>query len=224
MGMMNNMKLITAPGLDALTELNRLRADYVTTGLYPIILGGEEDAEPFREMRPDLAEVETIIKSSREINVAQWFEAREAEYADLFEMDKNDWSDSPLRQLGIVTYMDPVPSLPSENVVIGLLPISSPWEAFAYLKWGGWNLVPSPAEHCALHRYWMASHGAEVVSIRLDGVECTVGRPPKDRISSIALAREHVAYAEDFGWQDPPSVMGAAAGLINSPSWFFWWD
>jgi plasmid stabilization system protein ParE len=110
------------------------------------------------------------------------------------------------------------------SVFIGLMRLDAPWEASAWLRWGGWNACPFPWEHCAVHRYWQEQYGAEVVSITHAIVQCVVPRPPSDRRSALALAEQQYYYCADIVQQGVGTIEALAALLLNGRCWYFWWD
>ncbi|HVZ38316.1 MAG TPA: DUF4253 domain-containing protein [Candidatus Kapabacteria bacterium] len=222
---MNNIQIVPVAGRNALAELQRLRLEYAATGLYPIILGDEEDCERMQELHDDGEEMEAaaIIAESRTIDVQALLRERRGEFADMFEQE--DGGDGDLAGgMELVAHLDMGTMQPKETVLLGLLRVAAPWEVFAYLDWGGWNECPFAAEHCAMHRYWQARHGAEVVCVTADIVQCIVERPPHDRPAALTLAHEQYLYCADIVEQGTETVGQLADTLVRSPYWYFWWD
>ncbi len=110
-----------------------------------------------------------------------------------------------------------------KEVFIGLLPVSHGWQVPALLGLGGWNACPEAHVHVAFFRRWQERYGAEVTSVAYDVVEFKVSRPPSTAEEALALAREHYIYCTDFDL-GASGIGGLAAHLLNSPSWYFWWD
>ena len=75
---MSAIQLLTVAGTDALSELQRLRGQYASTGLYPILFGSAQDHERVEEGRDDVddATIAAIIEASRAIDPARWAAAR----------------------------------------------------------------------------------------------------------------------------------------------------
>jgi hypothetical protein len=228
----------TVAGYDALVRLAELRADFRASGLYPVLLGEPSEArsvlaalDPALSPAAVLAEVESIDPAQR---LRQRDEAYQAEIEDeLGEWAEDDsepddiegeWPDEPQGQASISAHLHLSTGKPKREVVIALLTIQEPWQAFAPLDWGGWNECPYAAEHCAVHRYWAAKYGSEVVSITSDVVECSVARPPMDRETAMRLAWEQFFYCPDIVEQGTQTVAALAAALLASSAWFFWWD
>ncbi len=225
--MPNDIQTVTVPGNDAIAELEKLRKDYVHTGLYPVLLGDKEDvrfnSESIRKKRP----AHKIISDSLTIDTTQWFREtleglqEDAETDELFE---GQWPDEVIGQSGLTIQNDFLTQKPKPEIIIGLFKIENPWETFAVLNWGGWNSCPHPSEHCAIHSYWYTKYGAEVASITTDVVECIVTKPPLTREDSLRLAREQYSYCADIVDQGVGSISNLAATLMTSRYWYFWWD
>ncbi len=221
---MNEAQLITVAGKDALAELDRLRGQYSSTGLYPILLGDAEDHERILEGLDKPPNVAATLEQSHRINPACWFREKSAAEPDYHQDEEGEWPKFPPEELGIVTHLDVVTQQPKNEVLIGLWRVAASWELFAHLDWGAWNGCPAPAEQCAIHRYWGSVYGAEVVSITSAIVQCMVRRPPHDRDTSLRLAREQYVYCYDIVEQGVGSIAVLAAGLLGSRYWYFWWD
>jgi hypothetical protein len=220
---MKNIQFIPIPGDQALAELDRLRAQYPSTGLYPILVGDAEDKSRIIEVATiDEFDPAETIAHSQSIDAAQWLQNKDQLDQDELPED-GDWP-KHAGQMGIVTQLNVLTRSAKKEVFIGLLKINVPWEAFAYLNWGAWNDCPEPAVHCALHRYWESKYGAQVASITGDIVQCIVERPPADKEAALHLAREQYIYCYDIVEQGTESIAALAAGLLNWNRWYFWWD
>jgi len=220
---MNNIQTISVAGDIALAELDRLRAEYRSGGLYPILLGDADDKSRILENINEGDGHSEILDYSRKVYPHKWMEDRRRLDPDAYQDEEGTWPNRA-DKMGIVTHIDIRTRKPKCEVFIALLSLNSPWEAFAYLNWGGWNDCPEPAVHCAFHKYWAERHGAEVVSITGDVVQCNVARPPTDRAASLALAREQYMYCYDIVAQGTETIAALAAGLLNAHYWYFWWD
>jgi hypothetical protein len=107
---------------------------------------------------------------------------------------------------------------------VALVPTANGWEVAAWLKLGGWNANPRPADHVAIHRYWHEQHVAKLVAMKSDTVEMMVEKPPRTRKAAMRLARDQYHYCEDIVEQGTYSLEALAAGLLGGEAWFFWWD
>lgn len=113
---------------------------------------------------------------------------------------------------------------PVETAYIAILPTENPWEAPAYLRFGGWNANPSPEIHVAALRQWHTDYGAEPALI--DGAQMELWAPnrPTEREAAIELALLHFHYCEDVVLQGVGTIETLAADRMRAPYWYFWWD
>lgn len=108
-------------------------------------------------------------------------------------------------------------------VVLAEIPVSSPWEVFAYLPFGGWNDCPANEEHMAVAKYWFEEYGAVPALMTHDVLEYTLpASVPEDRAMDLAL--EQFAYCTDIVEQGVETIGRLADGLARSDVWYFWWD
>lgn len=221
---MSDIQIVTVYGEDAIDELNKLLDEFPQTGLFPVLLGDEDDVGMIQEGLEEADAVADLLEDSQTIDALAWFAAARETDPDSFNDDIGEWPDEIETEMGLITHLDVMSGAPKEEVQIGLLKVQHSWEAFAHLGWGGWNDCPAPEEHCAIHRYWFEKYGAEVISITGDVVQCFVANPPKTREAAIELAREQYAYCRDIVEQGTETLAALAAGLLNSEYWYFWWD
>jgi len=223
---MSDIKTVVIPGSKALAELDRLRTEYPRTGLYPILFGDQDDFDRAHDQLRELHEPgpDAEIEESLKLDPLEWLRKRADDDPEYYEMFHGDWPEHPEAKIDIVTHQELRSGKPKPSVIIGLLPVQTPWHVFAHLQWGGWNECPFPAEHCAMHRYWQDSYGAEVVSITGDIVQCVVSRPPNDRHASVQLAKQQYVYCADIVQQGTDTIEALAALLLDGRYWYFWWD
>ena len=93
-----------------------------------------------------------------------------------------------------------------------------------YLRFGGFNECPTPAQQAVALRAWQDRFGARLVFVGEATLELLVARPPRDLESVRTLAWEHYLFCPDIVDQGTNSVAGLAHELAGSPTWFFWWD
>src|SRR5262249_4373977 len=218
---------VTVRGSDALAKLDGLRREWATTGLYPILLGDQENLDYIEEgyelAGDDERDTPAIVARSRDVDAPRWLADRVAAAPEYYVLDHGDWPTIAEPEMGIVAHRTHHGHV-KPSVFIGLLMLDAPWEAFAWLLWGGWNACPFPVEHCAVHRYWQERYGAEVVSITHDIVQCVVSRPPTDRRAALMLAEEQYYYCADIVQQGTNTIEALAASLLNSHYWYFLCD
>jgi predicted DNA-binding WGR domain protein len=108
---------------------------------------------------------------------------------------------------------------------IGLVAASRPADAITALGWAGAvNVHQDPTLMSAVLRSWEDRWGARVVEIGFDTLTVSVGIPPRDRQTALALAAEHFAFCPDNIWQGVGTLLAYAASLQQSRIWTFWWD
>lgn len=231
--MLPDFERITVPGHRALAELDRLRAEHPTTGLYPVLMGDVEEIETILEGMEEAEPAAVALAKARIIDVplllSIWRGNMEDPDVDDPEGDPTTSEAWPAsghepEAPGIITHLEVGTEEPLDAVVIGLFPVVKPWEVFAYIGYGGWNSCPHANEHVAIHRSWQERYGAEVVSLTPAIVQCVVSRPPLDRAGSLELAREQYVYCEDIVIQGTQTVGNLAASLQGARTWYFWWD
>ncbi len=224
--MVTENELIAVSGADALDELRQSLAEAPETGYHPILVGDAADYDQILEGIEEGEDPEAILSKAERISASEWFMAEQDDGGLDSDLLSGEW---PSRgeieeEMGIITHLDLRTHKPKPEVLIRNFKIPAAWQAFAQLSWGGWNDCPTPAEHCAIHRYWAEKYGAEVVSITYDTVQCIVSRPPTDRDAAMKLAIEQYLYCGDIVDQGCQSITDLAASLMNSDYWYFWWD
>lgn len=226
-GAEDEIYLLTTTGASAVSLWRRLRSLVDASGCWPVLLGSDEDLEMHQENLEEAEEVSshTLIRAATGLDVQVWLK----EQGDASEVDlQGAWPDrvpaerDPDAEFTIPT--DILTRKPFPAVHLALVPTRVGWEVPAYLRFGGWNACPQPEEHLALWRYWGERYGAEIVGISHDVVEATVSRPPTDRESALALAREQYLYCDDIVSQGCGSLNVLAALLLRRSTWYFWWD
>lgn len=241
--------LIAVDGAQAFAEWQALRGDPGT----PIILGDREQVERILGLFDpdhifDFEPRETVLAKAEAMqHPASLYEHRVAEHAYFVkrlqdrgsdwaeEMAETDPLDIPEEYWGawpeFITPADGPISLvdwetggPPDTVFITVLPTEQPWQAPAYLRFGGWNANPPPELHAAAFRAWADTYGAVPVVMQSDVIEMFVETPPVGRDAAQALAREHYIYAADIVDQGVGEVNVLAALLAEGQFWYFWWD
>lgn len=101
------------------------------------------------------------------------------------------------------------------------IPVSKPWEVFAYIPIGDWNNCPPAEEHMAIAKYWYEKYGAVVASIGSDLIDYYVPKPVTE--NNIELAEEKFAYCDDV-LQNFGNLATLAEFDKNSTVWSLWWD
>lgn len=110
-------------------------------------------------------------------------------------------------------------------LVLAEIPVSRPWEIFAWLPFGGWNECPDTPELMAVSKYWFELYGAVPAVITHDVLEYSLPAPVGDD-AAVKLALEHYAWCPDVVDQgsEDGTVGTLADTLRQSTIWYFWWD
>lgn len=218
---------IVVPGAAAFDAWRRLADACRGHGWWPVILGSPEDAAQWPPQSPAdrAAAVADAIAAADDVDLASFMLRGEAQDDDFdgSEVDEGDWPDDvspPTVPSAVADHK----GRPRKAVTIALFRVDQPWAALAQLGYGGWNDCPETAAQVARHRDWQARFGAEVCVATPDTIECVLARPPATRDAASALAREQYFYCYDIVEQGTGSLAVLAAGLLDAPIWFFWWD
>jgi hypothetical protein len=108
---------------------------------------------------------------------------------------------------------------------IGLIAAERPADAITAVGWmGAVNVHRDPALISAVLRSWEDRWGAIVAEIGFATLTLTVGNPPPDEQTALALAAEHFSLCPDNIWQGSETLRAYAPGLVESKTWNFWWD
>lgn len=108
---------------------------------------------------------------------------------------------------------------------VALVAAERPADVIAAVGWmGAVNVHDDPALLSAVLRSWEVRWYARVIEIGFATLTLTVGNPPRDEETSLALAAEHFAFCPDNVWQGTETIQRYAEQLMNSRTWSFWWD
>ena len=80
------MKIIGVTGEKALEELKRLQIEFTSSGLWPILIGDDEELERIEEGLEDSSESPVeILAASTAINAENWFADRTSQDPELYQ-------------------------------------------------------------------------------------------------------------------------------------------
>lgn len=213
---------VRVPAEVAMRAWELLRGQVDRTGHYPVFVAPDAD----EVLMLDQGSVADVLAAADAVDGKAWL-ARNP-FADGVGVDvpeSGEWPDDAEVQKS-TDFTAPAGG-PGQNealAILALVPTSDGAEAFAWLAYGGWNDCPMPEHHVAAARYWREAYGAEPVALLHDIVEYRVARPPATREEAMSLARQQYAYCYDIVLQGTETLENLAAGLVNAPVWFFWWD
>lgn len=225
-------------GSDALAEYERLKA---RGDCSPIVIGSPSHftmVHEFYELKLEYEPSTDILlqraaelrfPDSYQVERARERELRRRQYPDLKFEDGysaellGEWPEKVARHgFRLEAAYDLSSRQPWPRTHIALIPSKDWTEIPAYLRSGGWNMVPESAHLVSALRSWRDRYGAELVAAGHDTMEFRVERPPTSRVEALALAREHYLFCDDT--VGDTSLCEIAAHLIESDCWFFWWD
>jgi hypothetical protein len=211
-----------------------LGGDHLDNLLLPFDPMNEQRLEPVKEILVAAAALtfpDDLLKFRRDENARAtaslkamgFLTGAEGEEED-FEPPLGDWPAEPSYDPGLSVAYELVTKRSRPLVHIALIPTDDPTTIPAYMRWGNWNACPPPAYHVAALRAWRDRYGAELIGLGSDVINLRVARRPATREEALDLARVQHVYCNDIIDQGWGSYRAAAAGLMESDWWFFWWD
>lgn len=217
----------SVPGTLAETVWTALRAKFDTSHLWPLILGG--NSVSLRNIRDTCVEsldeydrFEVQYEHAKQISAEDWMKQQTETdgWTNLYEENLRGDDTKERRHDGLHTLgRDNVPF-----VIMAMVPAKDPWEVPIRMKIGGWNACPEPATHAVMYKYWHKRYGVDLICYTSDVLEFKNPNPPKTLQEAMPLAREQFIYCQDIVTQGVGYIDALAAGLVNNPYWFFWWD
>lgn len=111
----------------------------------------------------------------------------------------------------------------SDECILAKIPVTNPWEVFAWLPFGGWNACPQPEEVLWIAKYWYEQYGVYPAVMTRDVLEFSA-HPIRDEKTAMAAALEHYAFCSDIVDQGVGTIGRLARSLTQSSVWYFWWD
>lgn len=112
----------------------------------------------------------------------------------------------------------------TEHVILARIPVSHPYNVFAYLPMGGWNACPSNSALIAISRLWYENYGAIPAVISKDTVEYLVEEAvPESECKDLAI-KQYAFCPSIIEESDGITISSHAESLKSSSVWYFWWD
>lgn len=172
--------------------------------------------------------VDQILQASKEIDINEWFAKKRDEFEKDWEMplteNEGEWPGEIPDKPGFTLDKDVLSGSPMQDLVGTRIKVDENWKIPAFFNYGGWNDCPDASEHCAIWRRWETKYGAKIVGVSGDIIEAYVSNPPKTREDAMELAWEQYLYCYDIVDQGMETISNLGAMLINSKTWYFWWD
>ena len=168
-----------------------------------------------------------IISEAEKVNVAEFLAEKLTEYEQMHEEDdiEGNFIDCEPSHC-FYSYFD-YNNKAAENIILVKMPVKNPWEVAAWLPMGGFNDCPTPAQQVAIFRYWYEKYGAVPAVVTYENWELELQKPPTDRKAALALAKEQFAFCYDRvmqAAQGHDNLKALASELVDSTTWYFWWD
>lgn len=177
----------------------------------------EIDIEKIRTMRKELIANASSYEGKRWLDeMLKEYQEDSKHYQEIFGSPSDEGYEIP--ELYLESSNEEYPALLAE------VPVSAPWQIFAWFPFGNWNGCPDKKTLVNVGRYWFEQHGAIPAFITHDTLEMTVPHPVSDA-QSLYLAKEQYAYCLDQVEQSGLQTIHALAdSLRTSTVWHFWWD
>ena len=221
---------VRVAGGEAVDAWRRLQAILAPARAWPVIIGEVKQEESLVESLKD-SETTSLAAISDQANVIEpldWFRRRRQSDPSYVPPRAPAWK-RPFREPcgrggTLVGPVDLTTNRPYERVSIVIVPTRDSWAAPAFLKYGGWNECPGPAEQVALLRYWHDAYNTDVATMASDIIELSVPRPISTRQEALAVAEQQFLYCSDIVHQGTETIDCLADEITGAPFWYFWWD
>jgi Domain of unknown function (DUF4253) len=126
------------------------------------------------------------------------------------------------RELSIAERGRAIGSLQAEH--LALVPASRPADVLPLIGWACTDQFEDALPITAVLRSWEDRFGAKLLQVGWAEIRLIVERPPRTRPEALAVAAEHVAFADECGGRGRTAVGAIATSLIDAPFWSLWWD
>ena len=104
------------------------------------------------------------------------------------------------------------------------VPVTEPWNIFAWVPFGGWNECPADEDMMGVCRYWYEQYHAVPAVLSGDTLQMYCFAPVRDKDTALPLAEEQYGFCNDAVEQGAGTIKRLASRLIGSRVWYFWWD
>jgi hypothetical protein len=218
--------LKAVPGAEAVSQWRTLQNYWRQEGCSAVLVGDIEDVIHHREnFGYRKASVESILEASKTLDAAKYLKDRFARGEDFYSgVEKGTWPATAGAPHQLTAHLNLLTRRPKDTVFFAMIPTVESFEIPGFLKYGGWNECPGPAEQVAMFRRWSKNHGVEIYAMLGDVIECEISHPPESRQAASALAFEQFVFCSDIVYQGTQTLYRLAASLQNARHWFFWWD
>lgn len=183
--------------------------------------------DDYEQFAANLKSKREQVLSSPQIDVRKWFTEKLTQWKSELGNSWNDVvgevvgerADAARGFHGFVNFG----TQKSMECILAKIPVTNPWEIFAWLPFGGWNECPPPEEIIWIAKYWYEKYGA-IPAVMTDSILEFAARPVKDKTAALDLALEQFAFCDDNVFQGVDTIGRLAGRLMHSSVWYFWWD
>lgn len=192
-------------------------------GYTPLLIVME--SHMFFEDELNSADLQKEVFAAPKIDPNKWFKEKIAEHDRSFCYDPADIIGKMSSGRTINSFSGIIDNgiKKSWECVLAKIPVTNPWEIFAWFPFGGWNDCPRPEEMLWIGKYWYEKFGA--IPAVMTGSELEfIASPIADKTAAFELAREHFAFCPDHMLQNTETIGRLADSLTKSSVWYFWWD
>lgn len=163
------------------------------------------------EFKIEIKKLEMAKKWNKNFEVPIIDEDRsEFEFISIFNENYDSSSDS----------LDKREVLP--DTIIVKIPLTKPYEVFAYFPVGEHNYAPYISEMIAISKYWFNKYFAFPAAINCTELDYFVGKPVSEDMEVKKLAIEHLLFAFPMAL-DGYTPKEIAKAFKNNVQWYFYW-
>jgi hypothetical protein len=222
--------VLEVPWNQALETWRTLRSFCEESGYYPLLLESLDELKGHLGRKIQSGEsLKQLAVQAEQIEPVEVLKTRRLRLEKLHGYDENfppsgeypeDLYDPSEEYYYTLHYRyEPAP----QNMTVLLVPTTNPWEAPAWLHFGGFGQAPKVAEQTAMLQSWYRRYGAEPILLSRDVLEMRVMRPPQTPEQALDLALEQFYFCDDIVYQGTGSLEALACTLHQVPTWYFWW-
>lgn len=193
-----------------------------------IVCGSGKEIDAVEDNLEEDFSVDQILQASEEIDTDEWFAQKRNEFEEDWEIplteNEGEWPGEIQEKPRFTLDRDVLSGSALQDLIGTRIKVDENWKIPAFFNYGGWNDCPDASEHCAVWRRWEKKYGAKIVGVSGDIIEAYISHPPETREDAMELAWEQYLYCYDIVDQGMETISNLGAMLLNSKTWYFWWD
>lgn len=205
-------------------------ADGKQNGYTPVIVFVDKILEEmvetnFKNAENEEAYVKSVLSNDHS-NGKEWLDRSYAglhrKYGEFLTIDEGYLNErlSKQRQSKANTFI-PSASSYDGDVYLIQVPVTAPYEVFAYLPFCGWNDCPDVDDMISVCKYWYEEYGAVPTAITYDTLTFYLEDPVTDKDTAVKTGKEHCAFCSEG------IVLAGMVSYIDavyiSSAWIFQW-